>query len=100
MQVNQAEKATLDRAEGLGRGYAERQVNVEVGGEQLVATMYYATTIDPALKPYSWYRAHVLAGAYEHKLPPEYVAELEAIEALEDEDRARHAEQMALVPRR
>jgi gamma-glutamylcyclotransferase (GGCT)/AIG2-like uncharacterized protein YtfP len=66
--IDQAEKATLDRAEGLGNGYAERQVTVEVGGERFVATMHYATHRDPALKPYSWYRAHVLTGAYEHEL--------------------------------
>lgn len=98
--IDQAEKATLDRAEGLGKGYEERQVVVEVGDEPFVATMYYATRKDPTLKPYSWYRAHVLAGAYEHELPPEYIAALAAIEASEDEDTARHAEQMALVPRR
>jgi gamma-glutamylcyclotransferase len=98
--INQTEKATLDRAEGLGKGYDERQVTVEVDGEPFVATMYYATHKNPALKPYSWYRAHVLAGAYEHELPPEYIAVLEAIEALQDPDASRHQTQMALVPRR
>lgn len=97
--IDQAEKATLDRAEGLGKGYAERQVAVVVNGEPFVATTYYATHKDPALKPYSWYRAHVLAGAFEHALPPEYIAALEAVEALQDPDAARHADQMALVPR-
>lgn len=98
--INHAEKATLDRAEGLGNGYAERQVVVDVGKQPFVATMYYATRKDPALKPYSWYTAHVLAGAYEHALPPEYIAVLEAVEALQDQDAARHEAQMALVPRR
>lgn len=98
--IDQTEKARLDRAEGLGKGYDERKVVVEVGGEPYVATMYYATSKDPALKPYSWYRAHVLAGAYEHELPPEYIALLEAIEAVQDQDASRHSEQMALVPRR
>lgn len=98
--IAQVEKTALDRAEGLGMGYAERQVNVEVGGEPLAATMYYATRTNPSLRPYSWYRAHVLAGAYEHELPPEYIAALQAIEALEDRNADRHAEQMTLVPRR
>ena len=66
--IDQTEKATLDRAEGLEKGYDERQVVVELSGEPFVATMYYATSKDPALKPYSWYRAHVLADAYEHEL--------------------------------
>lgn len=99
-RIDQVEKATLDRAEGLGRGYAERQVTVQVGDERIVATMYYATHTDPSLRPYSWYHAHVLTGAYEHELPSEYIAELEAIETLQDQDPARHAEQMALVPHR
>lgn len=30
--IDQAEKATLDRAEGLGKGYGERHVLIEVNG--------------------------------------------------------------------
>lgn len=95
--IDEAEKATLDRAEGLGNGYAERQVVVEVGGEPIYAAMYYATRTDPNLKPYSWYKAHVLAGAYEHALPTEYIAALEAVEVLQDQDVIRHTKEMALV---
>lgn len=98
--IDQSEKATLDRAEGLGKGYGERQVVVEVGGAPLVATLYYATRKDPGLKPYSWYKAHVLSGALEHKLPPAYIAVLEAVEAQQDPDTSRHEVQMALVPAR
>jgi len=96
--IDHAEKAALDRAEGLGKGYDERQIVVKVDGAPFVATMYYATRKDPSLKPYSWYKAHVLAGAYEHELPPAYIAVLEAVEALQDPDAGRHAIQMALVP--
>ncbi|MGV8825301.1 gamma-glutamylcyclotransferase family protein [Methylibium petroleiphilum] len=98
--IDQAEKATLDSAEGLGKGYDERRVVVEMNGSPFVATMYYATHKDPTLKPYSWYKAHVLTGACEHELPPEYIAMLEAAEALQDPDASRHQIQMALVPRR
>lgn len=82
--IDQSEKATLDHAEGLGKGYDERKVVVEVGGAPLVATMYYATRKDPGLKPYSWYKAHVLAGAREHDLPLAYIAALEAVEAKQE----------------
>lgn len=96
--IAQAEKTALDRAEGLGKGYDERQVVVEVDGAPFAATMYCATRTDPALKPYSWYKAHVLAGAIEHGLPPAYIAGIEAVEALQDPDIVRHNIQMALIP--
>lgn len=98
--IDRPEKAALDRAEGLGKGYDERQVFIEVNGAPFLATMYFATRKNPALRPYSWYKAHVLAGAIEHELPQEYVATLEAAEAFQDPDASRHRTQMALVPRR
>lgn len=98
--IDQAEKATLDRAEGLGKGYGERQVLIEVNGAPFLATMYFATRKDSSLNSYSWYKAHVLAGAFEHKLPQEYIAMLEAAEDLQDPDATRHQTQMALVPHR
>ncbi len=98
--IDQSEKATLDKTEGLGNGYDERQVVVEVDGAPLVAMMYYATRTNPGLKPYSWYKAHVLAGAREHNLPPAYISVLEAVEAPQDPDARRHEVQMALVPAR
>jgi putative ATP-dependent endonuclease of OLD family len=88
--IAQSEKPALDRAEGLGNGYDERQVVIEVNGTPHVATMYYATRKDAALKPYSWYKAHVLAGASEHELPPAYITALEAAEAMQDPDASRH----------
>lgn len=98
--ISRSEKAALDRAEGLGKGYDEQEVVVDVNGTPFVATMYYATRKDAALKPYSWYKAHVLAGACEHELPPAYIAALEAVEAQQDPDASRHKIQMALVPSR
>ncbi|MDG0853383.1 gamma-glutamylcyclotransferase family protein [Roseateles puraquae] len=96
--IDQCQKAALDRAEGLGNGYSERRVDLEVNGEPLVATLYYATRTDSTLKPYSWYKAHVLAGAREHDLPATYRAAIEAIEATQDPDASRHTAQMKLVP--
>lgn len=96
--IDQSEKAALDRAEGLGKGYGQQQVIVEVDGAPFNATMYCATNKDPALKPYSWYKSHVLAGAREHALPPEYIAALESVDAQQDADVSRHETQMALVP--
>ncbi|MFW2454371.1 gamma-glutamylcyclotransferase family protein [Methyloversatilis discipulorum] len=95
--IAQAEKPKLDAAEGLGAGYAERQVVVVLGGRPVTATMYYATNINAELRPYSWYRELVVAGAREHGLPAAYLAALEDVPVLQDPDAKRHAEHMALV---
>lgn len=88
--INPAEKAWLDEVEGLGAGYNEKSVVVEgEAGERLEAFTYWATHIDETLKPYSWYKHHVLTGAREAGLPIGYIECIEAIECLEDPDSKR-----------
>lgn len=48
-----------------------------------------ATLLDDSLRPYDWYKALVLAGAREQKLPPEYVVGIENVGAIKDPDTAR-----------
>jgi gamma-glutamylcyclotransferase len=94
-----AEKALLDAAEGLGAGYDEKQVEVEVEGAngRVHAWLYCATATDTTLLPYSWYKALVVAGAREHALPAAYIAQLEAVIATDDDDAERHALHIALA---
>ena len=87
------ERARLDRAEGLGKGYDYATVTVidDKGRRRKVLT-YLATAdyIDDVLKPYGWYKDHVLTGATEHGLPPEYISDyIQAIEATGDPDEKR-----------
>ena len=90
-------KTDLDAHEGLGRGYAEKRVAVtRTDGTQCDAFLYHATHIDAALKPFRWYREHVLRGAREHGLPAAYVARILAIEVVEDPDADRHAIELAI----
>ncbi len=96
-EIANSEKAGLDKAEGLGSGYDETEVEVLRGADKLKATAYVATATDPALKPYSWYRALVIAGAKEHGLPADYIARLETVAATDDPDRARHDKRMRLI---
>ena len=81
-----AEKDRLDTAEGLGIGYLEKEVAVATADGDCMALTYRAKAnkIDPALRPYAWYKDHVLRGAHEHGLPRDYVAALEGIQTLED----------------
>lgn len=91
------QKDKLDKAEGLGAGYDERQVEVLRGADRRIATAYVATITDPRLNPYTWYRALVVAGAKERRLPADYIAHLEAVAADVDPNQARHDKNMALI---
>ena len=89
-----AEKPELDRHEGLGHGYVERLITViDLEGGMHPVFMYAAEAghIDPALRPYSWYKRFVVEGARQHTLPPDYIARIEAIPAVEDRDSDRDA---------
>jgi len=99
-QIPAHEKEHLDRAEGLGFGYEEKDVLVECETGTLKATAYVATHIDESLLPFTWYRALVIAGAMEHGLPIAYVNGLRAIDAKLDADALRHALHWALATHR
>ncbi|MBM5810909.1 MAG: gamma-glutamylcyclotransferase [Gammaproteobacteria bacterium] len=92
-----SQKASLDRAEGLGAGYNECTVTVMLNDAQADAVIYKATDIDPTLRPYSWYRDLVVAGAQEHGLSADYVDCLRATQAIEDPARECHALNVALA---
>jgi hypothetical protein len=96
-----AERAKLDEAEGVGKGYEHATVTVvnEHGQEQQALT-YLADNafVDDSLKPYTWYKDFVLAGGREHGLPPEYMHEyVESVEAIEDPNIARDKRQRATL---
>lgn len=96
-EIARSEKIALDKAEGLGSGYGEMQVQVLLGADRRTVNAYAATEIDPTVKPYTWYRAFVVAGAKEHGLPAEYIARLEATPADQDPDLKRHDKNAALI---
>lgn len=96
-QIEVAEKPALDSAEGLGNGYEQGTTSVTCNGESRNALIYVATAIDDSLNPYTWYKALVVAGAREHCLPGEYVAQLEIEKAVKDANAQRHTRNMAMV---
>ena len=95
--IDDSGKFRLDQYEGLGKGYEEKIVEViSIEGNLLEATTYYATNIDPSLKPYSWYKEHVLRGAKESSFPDEYIQYIFGIKTIEDPNPERHADEMAI----
>ncbi|MGA8276571.1 MAG: gamma-glutamylcyclotransferase family protein [Rhodanobacteraceae bacterium] len=95
-EIADVEKSALDRKEGLGSGYEEKEVEVTTDQGKLTALMYFATAVDSALKPYRWYKKHVLVGARENGLPSEYIVQIEEVEAIDDPDTKRHERELEI----
>ena len=89
--INDEQVGVLDKFEGLNYGYGRKAVNVidEKSSKQIPALMYYATDIDPTLKPYDWYKEQTLKGAKDNGLPEEYAKSLESFESKEDKNEVR-----------
>lgn len=96
-EIPEDEKGVLDRAEGLGFGYRQKQVLVDDGyGNSVEAFTYYATNTDPDMLPYSWYLHHVIQGAKETGVPASYLDSLSATKIKEDPNRKRDARERAI----
>ena len=75
-----ADRAHLDLCESLGVGYQEVPADVMVDGEPEPRRVFlyqaYPGQIRQGLATASWYAAHVINGAAEHRLPPNCQKEL------------------------
>ncbi|MDX1645862.1 MAG: gamma-glutamylcyclotransferase family protein [Longimicrobiales bacterium] len=100
--VPHVERALLDGVEGLGRGYAERILRIDIEGKTAEAWTYVAQDgwIDPGLRPFGWYRELVLAGAHDLGLPPAYLRDIASVSARRDPDRARAARNLRFLDAR
>jgi gamma-glutamylcyclotransferase len=91
---------TLDRGEGTG--YRRVRMPVRISDADITEAWVYLASRprnNAALRPYTWYKRFLVEGAREHALPPEYIAELERIEAVQDTDDQRDREKRALACR-
>jgi cation transport regulator ChaC len=97
-EIDTSEEGKLDTAEGLGKGYKKETVTVIMQNrEKNEAIAYVATEKEPVLLPYHWYKAIVIAGAVEHKLPPDYIEWLRAFNSQQDPNAGRCAENEAIL---
>lgn len=95
--INPDEKHKLNDCEGLGNGYEEKEVIVRLeSGDTHKAFTYYATDINPDLKPYDWYKEHVVRGAQENNLPPDYIAMIMNVESVPDPEKSRENKEMSI----
>lgn len=93
--IAESEKPLLDKAEGLGKGYLEKYVDVTTPSGVVNALMYVARSgyIEESLAPFTWYKEFVVEGAREHQLPGFYIEKLEAVKATDDPDKERDAKE-------
>lgn len=84
-----AEKPILDEIEGVGHGYVDQPVDVELGSTILKAFTYYSARLDCEFLPYDWYKRFVLEGAIENGFPQSYVSMIESVESIMDPDPER-----------
>lgn len=85
--ISENEIGALDDAEGVGGGYTREPIRVTLDdGSEVSAETYQAqdTHLQPGLRPYDWYLALVIAGAEEHRLPPDYIARLRRVACIPD----------------
>lgn len=98
-KIDPAQKKHLDSAEGLGNGYEIKDVTIHTEDSQVKqAFTYYATRIAKHIKPFHWYKQHVLAGATEHCFPQDYIKKIAAIDAVEDGNLRRVAQELNIYP--
>lgn len=91
------QKTLLDGFEG--KGYKVETVYPVASGETIWAFTYIAMqqSLDASLRPYSWYRDLVLAGALQAQLPAGYIDRIEAIPTITDHDAGRVSENLNLI---
>ena len=100
-EIDEGEKCCLDKCEGLGKGYNKKEVCLETidnRRDRIRACTYCAEEkhIDKSLRPYTWYKHHVIIGARKHGLPENYIQHINEVEAIQDPDEKRHEREMRI----
>jgi hypothetical protein len=98
--ITRQDKPRLDQAEGLGRGYNETMLRLTIAGNKHTVFFYVADSsyIDNTLKPFTWYKALVMAGCHAHRLPDIYkMQQVARVEAVTDTDSARTHEHLKIL---
>lgn len=94
--IQQDSIVRLDRIEGYGSGYDKTCLELDGHG---TAYAYVASpgAISQTLRPFSWYRELVVAGALYHSFPEPYIRRIRETDAAEDPDRSRAAKHTGIL---
>lgn len=97
--IDIAERAALDKHEGLGLGYRRDDaflVRALNSGEIVETSTYLATSRDPQLMPFDWYLATVIAGALHNYIAEDHISLLRDTAFMEDTDSDRKTRSVAI----
>lgn len=96
-RIDPAHRRLLDKIEMSAYGYQVKDVTIETGSDKgVLAFTYYATKIKKDLKPYHWYKHHVISGAEENDLSTEYIDKILSVESLNAPDTGRSDLQLSI----
>lgn len=98
--IDSNEKALLDKAEGLGKGYIEGILTLfDETNNSYAAQIYIGDNnfLDNTLLPYDWYKEFIVSGAIQNKLPAEYILQLQSIACIRDHDEARRIKNYSIL---
>ncbi len=100
-RIERHQQQTLDRIEGVGKGYQVKTVKVwDENKQSHSAFTYVATLINDDLLPLDWYKYHVITGAMDAELPTSYLKLLERIPFRYDENEQRRNKELAIYSTR
>lgn len=99
-EIDPAERPGLDAWEGLGVMYTQETAVADLTGAPTEVFFYIGNRsfMDPALRPYDWYLASVVAGARRLGLKDGTQRELMNIATWPDPDTARSERNWSLIP--
>lgn len=99
--IDSDEKALLDKAEGLGKGYNEDTLTFfDEVNNSYAAQVYIADSnvINNNLLPYDWYKEFIVTGAIQNELPADYILQLQSIICSRDNDEERRTKNYSILP--
>lgn len=95
--ITRGEIEVLDKLEGRGEGYEQQVVTLTAPIQSIsTAFTYTATQINTSLRPFHWYKTHVMVGAMERSLPSAYIHQIGLTPSLPDPNHARHQNELAI----
>jgi gamma-glutamylcyclotransferase len=97
--IHESERSDLDRFEGPIYSVEPVQVTCVKTGEPIDAFLYIGRgdCLTTDLKPYDWYKAITLLGMRYQAFPEDYIAGVEAVDAIADPDEERKVRHESLI---
>jgi gamma-glutamylcyclotransferase len=100
IEVSEKQKMILDKYEGKNNGYNESRIKVTFNDNTTMDVITYIADkekIDNNLKPYDWYKALIIFGAFEHQFPIDYINKIRNMEFIFDMEIDRSDENWEII---